>query len=133
MLAGSSYGLTSPVTTLSPLFFVDVALAANSSLELTSEHEERAMYVIEGALSCGEDRAEPGRLIVFAPGAKVTLSAERTSRFALLGGAPLEGERYMDWNFVSSSRERLIEAKANWRAGRFPKVPGDEVEFIPLP
>jgi redox-sensitive bicupin YhaK (pirin superfamily) len=72
-------------------------------------------------------------MLVFTKDARVTLRAEQPTRLVLLGGAPLEGERYIDWNFVSSSKERLEQAKQDWREGRFPKVPGDELEFIPLP
>lgn len=133
VLAGSAYGVTSPVETLSPLFYVDAVMAEGSEIALPSGHEQRALYVVEGALHCGAERAEVGRMLVFAPGASVSLRAERASRTVLLGGAPLDGERYIDWNFVSSSKERLEQAKQDWRAGRFPKVVGDEAEFIPLP
>ncbi|MFA6954899.1 MAG: pirin family protein [Thermoanaerobaculia bacterium] len=133
VLAGAAYGMTSPVETLSPLFYVDAALSAGSELSLPGEHEERAIYVVEGALRCGAERAEPGRMLVFTEDARVTLQAAEPTRVVLLGGAPLDGKRYIDWNFVSSSKERLEQAKQDWREGRFPKVPGDDVEFIPLP
>lgn len=133
VLAGAAYGMTSPVETLSPLFYVDAVMSAGTELALPAESEERAVYVVEGALRGGADRAEPGRMLVFAKGAHVTLRAAKPTRIVLLGGAPLDGKRYIDWNFVSSSRERLEQAKADWREGRFPKVPGDELEFIPLP
>lgn len=133
VLAGSAYGLTSPVATLSPLFYVDATMEAGSELPLPTEHPERAVYVVDGALRCGAEVVTPGRMLVFAKEAKVVLRAERATRVALLGGAPLDGERYIDWNFVSSSRERLQQARRDWKEGRFPKVPDDEVEFIPLP
>lgn len=133
VLAGSAYGVTSPVETLSPLFYVDAVMAEGSQIALPSGHEERALYVVEGALHCGAERAEVGRMLVFSRGVGVVLRAERASRIVLLGGAPLDGKRYIDWNFVSSSRERLEQAKQAWRAGQFPKVVGDEAEFIPLP
>ncbi|MCB9708804.1 MAG: pirin family protein [Myxococcales bacterium] len=133
VLAGAAYGMTSPVETLSPLFYVDAAMAAETELEIPQEHEERAIYVVEGALRFGTDHAESGRMLVFAKDARVTLRATAPSRLVLLGGAPLDGERYIDWNLVSSSQERIEQAKTDWTEGRFPKVPGDDVEFIPLP
>lgn len=133
VLAGTAYGMTSPVEILSPLFYVDALMAAGSELELPSGHEERAVYVAGGALRCGAERAEVGRMLVFEKDANVVLRAEPATRIVLLGGAPLDGPRYIDWNFVSSSKERIEQAKREWREGRFPKVPGDELEFIPLP
>lgn len=133
VLAGSAFGMTSPVQTLSPLFYVEASMSAGSALSLPAEHEERALYVVEGAVGCGPERTEPGRMIVFAPGASVVLRAESDARIVLLGGAPLDGRRYIHWNFVSSSRERIEQAKREWKERRFPTVPGDEVEFVPLP
>lgn len=133
VLAGSAYGLISPVATLSPLFYVDATMEADSELALTAEHPDRAVYVVDGAVRCGAEAAGPGRMVVFTKGAEVVLRAERPTRVVLLGGAPLEGQRYIDWNFVSSSQERLQQARRDWKEGRFPRVPGDEVEFIPLP
>jgi redox-sensitive bicupin YhaK (pirin superfamily) len=133
VLAGTAYEMTSPVEILSPLFYVDALMSAGSELALPSGHEERAIYVVDGSLRCGAERADVGRMLVFAKEAQVVLRAERATRIVLLGGAPLDGERYIDWNFVSSSRERLEQAKRDWKEGRFPKVPGDDVEFIPLP
>lgn len=133
VLAGSAYGMTAPVEVLSPLFYVDAEMPVDSELALTSEHEERAMYVVDGALRCGAEPVEAGRMLVFAKEAKVIVRAERPTRIVLLGGAPLEGKRYIDWNFVSSWKERLEAAKRDWREGRFPRVPGDDVEFVPLP
>jgi redox-sensitive bicupin YhaK (pirin superfamily) len=133
VLAGTAYGLTSPVATLSPLFYVDAILSAGGVLELPSEHAERAAYVVEGTLRCGGEDVDAGRMVVFAQGASVVLGAGQPCRAVLLGGAPLDGPRYIDWNFVASSKERFEQAKRDWKDGRFPKVPGDEVEFIPLP
>lgn len=133
VLAGTAYGLSSPVATLSPLFYVDATLAAGSELALTGEHPERAVYVVDGAVRCGTEVAEPGRMLVFQEQAEVVLRPEGATRVVLLGGAPLEGKRNIDWNFVSSSKQRIEQAKRDWKEGRFPKVPGDEVEFIPLP
>jgi redox-sensitive bicupin YhaK (pirin superfamily) len=133
VLAGGAYGEISPVHTFSPLFYVDVAMPAGCEFPLPREHEERAAYVVEGAVACGAERAEPGRMLVFKSGADVRLRAETNSRVALIGGAPIDGERHIFWNFVSSSPERIEQAKRDWKQRRFPKVPGDEVEFIPLP
>jgi redox-sensitive bicupin YhaK (pirin superfamily) len=133
VLAGSAFGMTSPVPTLSSLFYVEAVMSAGSTLSLPTEHEERARYVVEGAVGCDTDRTEAGRMLVFVPGASVVLRADAPARIVLLGGAPLDGRRYIHWNFVSSSRERIDQARREWREHRFPNVPGDEVEFVPLP
>jgi hypothetical protein len=133
LLAGSAFGATSPVQTCSPLFYLDVAMPASSELPLPNDYEERAAYVVSGKIECGNERAERGRMLVFAPGAAVTLRAASDARVAVIGGAPLDGERHIYWNFVSSSQARIEHAKRDWREGRFGKVPGDEQEFIPLP
>ena len=133
VLAGAAFGMTSPVQTLSPLFYVEAVMSAGSALPLPTEHEERALYLVEGAITCGAERTEAGRMLVFVPGASVVLRAESPARLVLLGGAPLDGRRYIHWNFVSSSRERIEQAKREWKERRFPTVPGDEVEFVPLP
>jgi redox-sensitive bicupin YhaK (pirin superfamily) len=132
VLAGTAYGQTSPVRTFSSLFYVDIALPAGCSLPVPREHEERAAYVVEGAIECGTQRAESRRMLVFTPGAEVVLRAETDARVVLVGGAPIDGERHIFWNFVSSSKERIEQAKRDWKEQRFPKVPGDEIEFIPL-
>jgi hypothetical protein len=132
VLAGSAFGEISPVRTLSPLFYVDAAMPAGSELPLPNEHEERAAYVVSGSVECGNERAERGRMLVFTPGAAATLRAVSDARLAVIGGAPIDGERHIFWNFVSSSQARIEQAKRDWREGRFPKVPGDEQEFIPL-
>ena len=133
VLAGTVYEMTSPVEILSPLFYVDAVMAAGSELAIPSGYAERALYVVDGALHCGAEHAEAGRMLVFTKDAKVTLRAERTARVVLLGGAPLDGKRFIDWNFVSSSKERLEQAKRDWKERKFPTVPGDDVEFVPLP
>jgi redox-sensitive bicupin YhaK (pirin superfamily) len=133
VLAGSAFGERSPVRTLSPLFYVDAALPPGSELPLPDEHEERAAYIVSGTVQCGNEQAERGRMLVFTPGVPATLRAISDARVALVGGAPIDGERHIFWNFVSSSQGRIEQAKRDWREGRFPKVPGDEQEFIPLP
>jgi hypothetical protein len=133
VLAGSAFGETSPVRTFSPLFYADAAMPKGNELRLPNEHEERAAYIVSGTVECGNERAQRGRMLVFAPGAAITLRAVSDARIALIGGAPIDGERHIFWNFVSSSPARIEQAKRDWREKRFPKVPGDEQEFIPLP
>jgi redox-sensitive bicupin YhaK (pirin superfamily) len=133
VLAGTAYGQTSPVHTFSPLFYIDAVLPDGCELAVPNEYEERAAYVVQGAITCGADRAERGRMLVFTPGRDVVLRAAADARIVLIGGAPLDGKRHIFWNFVSSSTERIERAKQDWKDGRFAKVPGDELEFIPLP
>ncbi len=133
VLAGTSRGVASPVPTSSSLFYVDAEIPAGSELILEDEHEERAVYVVDGAIGCGAERAGAGRMLVFAPGGKVVLRAGTAARVMLLGGAPLPGDRHISWNFVSSSRDRIERARRDWKEGRFPRVPGDEVDLEPLP
>ena len=101
-------------------------------LTLPTEHEERAAYVTEGVVWCGGERVEALRMVVFAPGSMPVLRAESPARVMLLGGAPMDGERHIWWNFVSSSKARIEQAKRDWKEGRFPKVPG-ETEFYSTP
>ena len=132
LLVGSLGAAVSPVPTLSPLVYAEVALEPGASLALPPEHAERALYLLEGALEVDGTRFEPGRLLVFAPGSDPRLTAPDGGRLVLLGGAPLEGPRHIWWNFVSSRPERIEQAKADWRDGRFAPVPG-ETELVPLP
>jgi redox-sensitive bicupin YhaK (pirin superfamily) len=133
VVVGTLYGANSPVPTTMETIFGDVTLAAGSSLPLDTDHEERAIYVIEGTIDITGDKFEPGRLLVFKPNDKVTISAATDAHFVIVGGAPMDGPRHIWWNFVSSRKERIEQAKAEWAAGHFGKVPGDEIEFIPLP
>jgi len=135
IIAGSYFGKTSPVPVQSPLFYVDLALQPGARLTLPAEYPEQALYVVDGTLDLGRDgRFEQGQLLVLKPGATVTLAAteNRGARVMLLGGEPMDGPRYLTWNFVSSSSDRIKQAKEDWKAQRFPQVPG-ETEFIPLP
>jgi hypothetical protein len=136
VIAGSLYGARSPVQTRSEMFYADVSLEAGALLPLPSEHEERAAYVVAGAVELSQDggRFDAGQLLVFKPGEEITLSAANssTARLMLLGGEPMDSRRHIWWNFVSSSSERIEQAKADWEAGRFAPVP-DETERIPLP
>ncbi|HMY18302.1 MAG TPA: pirin family protein [Polyangium sp.] len=133
VVLGRAYGLTSPVEVLSPMHYVEACLEVNAELDVPDEHEERAAYVTNGSISVDDTTIESGTMVVFRPGVKAQIKALEPARVMLLGGAPLDGERHIFWNFVSSSKERIERAKADWREGRFAKVPGDEVEFIPLP
>lgn len=133
LLAGSAYDLTSPVEVLSPLFYVEAVMPAGSELRLPDEHEDRAIYVVSGELDCGSAQAVPGRMLVFEKRKPIVMRAKGPTRLVSIGGTPLDGERHIEWNFVSSSKARIEQAKQDWREGRFPKVPGDELEFIPLP
>jgi hypothetical protein len=151
LILGTLGGARSPVQTLSPLFYADAQLARGATLELDAEHPERAIFVTEGALRVDGVPFDAGRLLVLRPGRRVRLQVPESAsasagvsaaasvagsadgaRLLLLGGAPLDGPRYLWWNFVASSRERLQRAGEAWRAGRFDAVPGDS-EFIPLP
>ena len=135
VIAGGFFGTRSPVPTLSSLFLVDMLLRPRARLEIPAEYPEQAIYVVEGALDLGSDGVfQAGQLLVLKPGRPITLAATDSQpvRFMLLGGEPMDGPRYLSWNFVSSSAELIEQAKEDWRQRRFPDVPG-ETGFIPLP
>ena len=136
LIAGSLYGARSPVRTLSEMFYADATLAPDAVLNVPVEHEERAVYVVEGSVEVLPERDVyvAGQLLLLRPGVEVLLrgASANAVRLMLLGGAPLEGKRHIWWNFVSSSPERIEQAKEDWRAGRFAPVP-NETERIPLP
>ena len=133
IIAGSLWGATSPVTTFSEMIYADVALETGARLPIPAEHEERAIYVSEGTVMVAGDRFECGQLLVLHPGDPVTVEAASRARIQVLGGEPMDGPRFIWWNFVHSSKDRIEAAKADWKAGKFDIVPGDEEEFIPLP
>ena len=133
VLAGAAYGASSPVTVRSRLFYVDAELERGARLELPADFQERAAYVVSGAVAFAGQVPRPGRMRVFREGARVTLEALAPSRVVLLGGDRLDGERYIWWNFVSSSRERIEEAKRAWREDRFARIPGEREARIALP
>jgi len=133
LIAGTAYGQTSPVRTFSHMVYADVSLAANAALPLPAEHAERAVYVLNGELEIAGETYGAHVLLVFRPDDAITVRATRPSRIFLLGGEPMDGPRHIWWNFVHSSQDRIAQAKADWKAGRFGVVPGDEREFIPLP
>ncbi len=132
VLVGSGFGATSPVPAASPLLYADLDLAAGATAPIAADLPERAVYLVAGAVAIGGTRFEAGQMIVLEPGDR-ELRADGASRLVLIAGEPLDGPRFIEWNFVSSSRERIEEAKSAWRERRFPLVPGDEQEFIPLP
>jgi len=132
VIAGSLYGKTSPLATLTHTIFADVTLDAGTSLPLDAEAEECAIYVVSGEIDILGDRFAAGRLLVFRPSDRITVTAVLPARLAILGGAASDGPRYIWWNFVSSRKDRIEAAKADWKAGHFDPVPGD-FEFTPLP
>lgn len=132
LIAGEAYGARAPAAVFSPMFYVEAVLEAGATVELPDHHQERAAYVVEGGIEVAGDHYAVGQMTVFAAAVPVTLRAAGTARVMLLGGAPLDGPRYIWWNFVSSSRERIERAKLDWREERFAAVPGDP-ERIPLP
>ena len=133
LILGDLHGLASPVPTLSPIFYVDIEVAAGGRFVLPAKHEERGLYMVQGRIDIpGVGETRSGELLVFAPGTEVTVTAREAARFMVFGGARLEKPRFMWWNFVSSRRDRILQAAEDWRLGRFAAVPG-ETEFIPLP
>jgi len=132
VLVGAAYGVRSPVRTFSETLYADVALDPGARLAVAPEAAERALYLVDGTVEIAGEEFAPGRLLLLRPATEVVVSARSAARLMLLGGAPLDGPRHIWWNFVSSSRERIEQAKADWQAGRFPAVPGDS-ELIPLP
>jgi redox-sensitive bicupin YhaK (pirin superfamily) len=134
VVAGALHGLRSPVKTGWDTLFAVARLKADSTLPLDAgEHEERAVYVVAGEVEIGGDRFGPERLLVLRPGDRIAVRATSDAHIVVVGGAAMDGPRHVWWNFVSSRQERIEAAKADWKAGRFDLVPGDSVEFIPLP
>ena len=133
IVVGSLFGTTAPVVTETDTLFVDVQLDAGQSLPIDADHEERGLLLLSGEIELQGDRFSESRLLVFRPGDKLTVRAVSDARFMIIGGAALDGPRHIWWNFVSSRKERIEEAKQDWKMGRFNIVPGDETEFIPLP
>ncbi|PTQ10309.1 hypothetical protein CLG96_12630 [Sphingomonas oleivorans] len=134
LIAGTMLGQASPVKTASDMIYADVALDHGARFRVETDHIERALYVISGAIEVeGQTGAfEMNQLVVLKPGAEILLRARGATRLMLVGGEPLPEKRHIYWNFVSSSADRIEQAKEDWRARRFADVPG-ETEFIPLP
>ncbi|TKS54628.1 pirin family protein [Luteimonas yindakuii] len=132
LIAGELAGIRSPAAVDSPQFYVHWQLRAGTRVSLPPEYPERAVYVADGAVEIDGQRIEPGSMAVLAPGAAVTIAALGDAVVMALGGEPV-GERFIDWNFVSSSKERILQARADWAAGRMKLPDLDDQEFIPLP
>ena len=132
LIAGNAYGLNNEVKTNSPLFYLHVVLEAGAKLTLPKEHSERGAYIAKGSIETGGYTYGSGRMLVFAKGDDPQIIAKEKTTVMLLGGEPL-GERFIWWNFVSSRRERIEQAKSDWKEGRIILPPNDNKEFIPLP
>ena len=139
LILGSAYGSSAPATMLSESFYADVKLEPGCRLPMPDNHEDRGIYILDGSILVAGREYEPQQMMVFRPGDSITVAAgERGARLMILGGATLPGPRYVWWNFVASSKERIEEAKAEWRAanwgkGRFDLPVDDRDEHIPLP
>jgi redox-sensitive bicupin YhaK (pirin superfamily) len=133
LIGGEGWGRTSPVTTPMAMIYADAELRAGAALPFDATYEERGVYTVAGEVEIAGDRFGAGQLLVFRPGDRITIRAVSDARLMLLGGDPMDGPRHIWWNFVSSRKERIEQAKAEWKAGRFDSVPGDDAEFIPLP
>ena len=133
VIAGAFHGLRSPVATLWDTLFAEAQLKAGAVLPLDTAYEERALYVITGEIEVGGVTFGPEKLLVLKPGDRIAVRVTRDARVIVVGGAAMDGPRHIWWNFVSSRKDRIEAAKADWKAGRFPLVPGDSSEFIPLP
>jgi len=132
LIAGNAYGLKNEVKTHSPLFYLHVNVEAGNRLGLPKEHSERGVYITKGSMEVLGRTYIAGQMLVFAKEEEPVLLAKETSTLMLLGGEPL-GERFIWWNFVSSRKERIEQAKADWKTGRIELPPNDNKEFIPLP
>jgi redox-sensitive bicupin YhaK (pirin superfamily) len=133
VVIGSFDGLKSPVRAASETLYADIRLNHGASIRIPADAEERAIYTLEGTVTISGDSFPDNRLLVFKPGDEIVVSSETGAHFMLFGGASLGSKRYIWWNFVSSSKERIEQAKEEWKTGRFDIVPGDDKEFIPLP
>ncbi len=135
LIAGEMFGARSPVKTASETIYADVSLESGRAMPLDASHEERAIYTVGGTVEIAGESFEEGQLLVFKPGDNITVKAagQTSARFLVLGGEPMDGPRHIWWNFVSSSKERIEQAKEDWKRMRFDTVPGDAEEFIPLP
>jgi redox-sensitive bicupin YhaK (pirin superfamily) len=133
VVIGAFGGLKSPVNAYSDTLYADIRLDPSARVKIPADAEERAIYTLSGEVVIAGDAFPAERLLVFKPGDEIVVSSSSGAHFMLFGGASLGSKRYIWWNFVSSSRERIEQAKQEWKTGRFDIVPGDEEEFIPLP
>jgi redox-sensitive bicupin YhaK (pirin superfamily) len=132
LIAGDAYGLRNDVKTKSPLFYLHVALQQGATFGLPKEHSERGFYIAKGSIEVGGNTYNSGQMLVFTKGVDPLIRAKENATLMLLGGEPL-GERFIWWNFVSSRKERIEQAKEDWKQGRIILPPNDNKEFIPLP
>jgi redox-sensitive bicupin YhaK (pirin superfamily) len=132
LIAGEAFGQRSPVESPMAMLYADATIRAGAALPLDPDYEERGLYTVSGEIEIAGDRFGPGQLLVFRPGDRIAIRAVTDARLMILGGEPMDGPRHIWWNFVSSRKERIDQAKADWSLGRFDSVPG-ESEFIPLP
>jgi redox-sensitive bicupin YhaK (pirin superfamily) len=132
VIAGSAFGKTSPAKTFSDLFYVAAEMQAETRFTLPPEHEERAVYLVDGAATVDEVSLDAGQMVVLPAGMNITIEASTHARLMLLGGKPMDGDRFIWWNFVASSRDAIDQAKQRWREQGFGTIP-DESEWIPLP
>jgi redox-sensitive bicupin YhaK (pirin superfamily) len=133
VILGRAFGRSSPAEFAHPSVYVHAEMAAGAQLPFDADYDERAIYIVAGRIEIAGDVFEGGRLVVFRPGDRITIRALDAVRLMMIGGEPMDGPRHIWWNFVSSSKDRIDAAKADWKAGRFAPVPGDDTEFIPLP
>jgi len=133
VVAGKAYGLTSPVQVPMEIFYVDAQIKAGATVTLPDEYAERGAMVVGGTVTSGGAEHADGAMMIFDAGERGVITAKTDARVMLLGGAPLDGQRHVWWNFVSSSKERIEQAKAEWKSFAYGKIPGDDAEFIPLP
>lgn len=132
LILGTAYGYASPVKTYSEMFYLDLNCPKNADLKWPATQNESALYLVKGKGRIGDQNLEPGTLYVFKKNMDITIHATEEMRAVIIGGAPLDGDREIYWNFVASSKDKIEAAKRKWQAQEFPKVPG-ETEFIPLP
>ena len=133
VVAGAAFGMEAPASVHSPQFYVEAKMNAGAILDLPAQYRERGMYVISGTVRAGGENVAPHTLPVFEPGGAVRIEAITDAHVMFLGGDPLPEKRFIWWNFVSTSPDRIEQAKEDWQAGRFPLIPGDSSEFVPLP
>ncbi|WP_425406775.1 pirin family protein [Hwanghaeella sp.] len=132
LVAGAFRGVTSPVETATGTIYADIALPRENNITIPADYEERALYPVHGSVEISGTVVSPGELLVLERRREITVRAVQDARLILLGGDPMDGPRHIWWNFVSSSKERIEQAKEDWKSGRFPVVPNDP-DFIPLP
>lgn len=133
LIAGKAFGHEVPPLTQTPTLYVDVKMAGGSTIDLPEGYEQRAIYVVSGDVAIAGETFSESTMVVFKAGASSSATARGDARVMILGGEAIDGERFIWWNFVASSKEKIEEAKVRWKDGKFPAIPGDDQELIPLP